>query len=36
LIDWKSLLTNSAGAFDFVDSSAANRPAQFYRTRQIP
>jgi hypothetical protein len=35
-IDWKSLLTNSAGAFDFVDSSASNLPAQFYRTRQVP
>jgi hypothetical protein len=35
-IDWKSLLTNSAGAIDFVDSSATNLPAQFYRTRQIP
>ncbi len=34
--DWKPLLTNSAGAVDFVDSSASNLPAQFYRTRQIP
>ena len=34
-IDWKSLLTNNAGAFDFVDSSATNLPAQFYRMRQI-
>ena len=36
LTDWKSLLTNSAGAFDFADSSATNLPAQFYRTRQVP
>jgi hypothetical protein len=36
LIDWKSLLTNSVGAFDFVDASATNLPAQFYRTRQVP
>jgi hypothetical protein len=34
--DWKSLLTNSVGAIDFVDASATNVPAQFYRTRQIP
>ena len=36
LTDWTPLLTNSIGAFDFVDSSATNLPARFYRTRQIP
>jgi hypothetical protein len=33
---WTPLLTNSLGAFDFVDPAASNLPAQFYRTRQIP
>jgi hypothetical protein len=33
---WKSLLTNSAGAFDFADLSASNLPLQFYRARQVP
>jgi hypothetical protein len=33
---WTPLLTNSIGAIDFVDSSASNLPAQFYRTRQVP
>jgi hypothetical protein len=36
LTDWRPLLTNSVGASDFVDSSALNLPAQFYRTRQVP
>jgi hypothetical protein len=36
LTDWTPLLTNSAGAIDFVDTSATNLPTQFYRTRQIP
>jgi trimeric autotransporter adhesin len=36
LADWKPLLTNSVGAFDFVDASATNLAAQFYRTRQFP
>jgi hypothetical protein len=33
---WTPLLTNSLGAFDFVDPAASNLPAQFYRTRQVP
>ena len=36
LTDWTPLLTNSAGAIDFVDASATNLLTRFYRTRQIP
>jgi hypothetical protein len=36
LTDWTPVLTNNAGAIDFVDASATNLPARFYRTRQIP
>ena len=34
--DWTPLLTNSLGAFDFVDSSALGAPLRFYRARQVP
>ena len=36
LTDWTPVLTNSVGAIDFVDASATNLPARYYRTRQIP
>ena len=36
LTNWIPLLTNSAGAIDFVDIAATNQPTRFYRTRQIP